>query len=211
MMRMSALIVCAAATTASVGAAPGEAGLAARAHRAAGCAIKREREATRQLARAMPGSEREAQAYGALGATVRRCFEAHKLADTAEARALFAGAAAQRLYVGTTSYYHAGETRDAPAITVPAAAVEAWNRKREAAPPEARALECAIGKAGNQVDALIRSAPGSARERNTMAAVTAALAACLDRGQQLRMSPRQFRAAMTRAFFRHLDGIPFGP
>jgi hypothetical protein len=39
-------------------------------------------------------------------------------------------------------------------------------------------------------------------------AVTSALAACIERGQQFRMSPLQFRAAIAREFYRYLD-LPF--
>jgi len=211
MKRIVIIIACGAAltgATTAAGAVPGEERLAARADRAAGCAIKRDYKAARALALAEPGSEREASAYAAVAPALRRCFEAQKLADTPEARALFAGSVARRLYVGTGRFSRTGKTRAAPSLTQLNAMVESWNLKRANTPRDSGALQCAIGRSVEAADALVRSAPGSARERRALPAVTAALAACLEVGQQFRMSPPQFRAAMAREFYRYLD-LPF--
>ncbi|MGZ8284400.1 MAG: hypothetical protein ACXW27_02945 [Allosphingosinicella sp.] len=197
-----------AGATASAGATPGEERLAVQADRAAGCAIKRDHRAARELALAEPGSEREAGAYTAVAPALRRCFEAQKLADTREARALFAGSVARRLYVNTGSSFRTGKTRAVPTLTELTAMVEAWNLKRATTPRDLGALQCAVGRSPEAADALVRSAPGSARERRALPAVTAALAACIEIGRQFRMSPPQFRAAMAREFYRYLD-LPF--
>jgi hypothetical protein len=211
MKRIVTLIACAAALSgaaAASGAVPGEERLAAQADRAAGCAIKRDYRAARELALAEPGSEREARAYAALAPALRRCFGAQKLADTPGARALFAGSVARRLYVGTGRLSRVGKTRAVPTMTELTAMVDAWNRKRAETPRDTGTLQCAIGRSVEAADALVRSAPGSARERRALPAVTAALAACLELGQQFRMSPPQFRAAIAREFYRYLD-LPF--
>lgn len=211
MKRLVIIIMCGAVltgATAASGAVPGEERQAAQADRAAGCAIKRDYRAARELALAEPGSEREAGAYAAVAPALRRCFEAQKLADTPGARALFAGSVARRLYVNTGSFFRAGKTRAVPTLTELTAMVEAWNLKRATTPRDLGALQCAVGRSTEAADALVRSAPGSARERRALPAVTAALATCLELGQQFRMSPPQFRAAMAREFYRYLD-LPF--
>jgi hypothetical protein len=207
MIVIIALGAAAAGATPAAGAVPGEARLAARADRAGGCAIGRDRRAARELALAEPGSEREAGAYAALAPALRHCFEAHKLADTPEARTLFAGAVARRLYMGAGRFV-AGKSRAVPIMTQLTAMVETWNRERADSPRASGTLQCAIGRDVSAANALVRSAPGSAQERRAMPVMMAALAACIELGQQFRMSPHQFRAAMAREFYRYLD-LPF--
>jgi hypothetical protein len=211
MKRIVVAIAIAAALTdraALSGAVPGEARLAARADRAAACAVGRDRAAARELALAEPGSEPESIAYAALASTLRRCFEAQKIADTHEARALFAGAVARRLYVGMGRLSRSGGTRAVPTMAQLTAMVDTWNRERAQSPRPPGELQCAIGRAVEAADALVRSALGSAAERRAMPVMTAALAACIERGRQFRMSPLQFRAAIAREFYRYLD-LPF--
>ncbi|HYI39414.1 MAG TPA: hypothetical protein VE053_03760 [Allosphingosinicella sp.] len=209
-MKRIMIIACGAALAGATaaGATPSEERLAVHADRAAGCAIERDYRAARELALAEPGSVREANAYTAVAPALRRCFEAQKLGDTPESRALFAGSVARRLYVNTGRFSRTGKTRAVPNLTELTAMVEAWNLKRATTPRDLGALQCAVGRSVEAADALVRSAPGSARERRALPAVTAALAACIELGQQFRMSQPQFRAAMAREFYRYLD-LPF--
>ena len=210
-MKGMAIIACCAVLTgtqALAAGAPGEERLAVQADRAAGCAIKRDYRAARELALAEAGSEREAGAYAALASALGRCFKAQRLADTPQSRSLFAGSVARHLYARSGRLSVTRRSRAAPTRTELTAMVQAWNLKRAQSPRGPGVLQCAVGRSVEAADALVRSAPGSARERRALPAVTAALAACIEKGRQFRMSPAQFRAAMAREFYRYLD-LPF--
>jgi hypothetical protein len=146
-----------AGTSAAGGAVPGDVRLAAQADRAAGCAIRRDRAASRELALAEPGSEREVRAHAAAAPTIRRCFEAQKLVDTPETRTLFAGAVARLLYVGSGRFSVRRNSRAAPTTTQLKAMVDAWNSQRAISAPKPGPLQCAIGRDSEAADALVRS------------------------------------------------------
>jgi hypothetical protein len=195
-------LLCTAAASPAVGAPEREA-----VRRAAGCAIGGDRRWSASLSQSIPGSQEERAAWAGLGRVIERCFARAELADTAEARALFAGQVAERLYVGTTSFFQSrpisASVTTADPMTLPQAL---WNRT-SGWPPEAALAECVAGMAPNEVDRLIRTEAGSTRAADAMQGITAALPACLNQGQQLTMSRMRLRAELARAFYRYINGI----
>jgi hypothetical protein len=191
-----------AAPPAAVAQPPGDA-----VDRAAGCAIHGDRRRSAALSQAIPGSEGESATLTAMTPLIARCFARNGLADTPEARALFAGRVAERLYVGTTSFFQSRETSrtvvPARTVTVPQAI---WNRTA-GWPSEAALAECTAAVAQNEVDRLLRTRAGSPAEAEAMAPILAAVPACLDQGQQLVMGRRRLRAELARAFYRYINGI----
>jgi hypothetical protein len=203
------LAAAAAAAPEPASAGIGQGSEAVRLRTASRCVLHQHWEESRQAALALPGSREEAAAFAKVDATWRRCFAHQHLADTPEMRALFAGKVAERIYVSTVTWFRRSEKRVDIATSIPAAVTLALTRPRGDMPPEVRAVECAAAGAPNDVDRLLRSDPGSKTEAAAMAAVSAALAPCLDRGQALRMRPLRFRAEIARAFYRVMGGIRY--
>lgn len=208
--RLTSLVLCLCLTAAGPAtAAPGARGESVRLRTASHCVLRKQWQESRQVALALPGSAEEAAAFTKVDANFRRCLRRQRLADTPEMRALFAGSVAERIYVGTVAWFRQDGKRTQFALRPPAQGVVGLGPPSLGAPPDARTLECAVARVPNQADRLLRSNPGSKAEAAAMAEVTAALPACLDRGQVLRMNPPRFRAEIARAFYRLLGGIRF--
>jgi hypothetical protein len=211
--RITSIALCAGLAAAAANepalAGIGQGSEAVRLRTASRCVLLQQWEESRQVALALPGSREEADAFAKLDATWRRCFRHQHLADTPEMRALFAGKVAERIYVSTVSWFRRGEKRVDIATSLPAAVTMALTQPGGDVPPDVRAVECAAAKVPNDVDRLLRSDPGSKAEAAATAAVSAALAPCLDRGQALRLSPLRFRAEIARAFYRLMGGIRY--
>ena len=210
--RPTSLALCIGLAAAAAGPATagiGRGGEAVRLRTASRCVLRQQWEESRRVALALPGSAEEAAAFAKVDATFRRCFRHQRLPDTPEMRALFAGKVAERIYVSTVSWFRHGEKRVDLATFLPAAVRVALTRPAGDVPPDVRAVECAAAKVPNDVDRLLRSDPGSKAEAEAMAAVSAALAPCLDRGQALRMRPLRLRAETARAFYRLMGGIRY--
>ncbi len=175
--------------------------------RAAACAINGDRRRSAALSQAIPGSGQEGATLMVMTPLIARCFARTGLSDTPDARALFAGRIAERLYVGTTSSF---QSREISRTVVPAGTVTLpqaiWNRT-EGWPHEAAVAECVAAVAPNEVDRLVRTRIGSPAEAEAMEPVLTALPACLDQGRQLTMGRRRLRAELARAFYRYINGM----
>jgi hypothetical protein len=175
--------------------------------RAAGCLLSADRTGSRALSQAAPASDAERAAWIALAPQVQRCFGRAGLADSEAARSLVAGQLAERLYVGSTTYF---ESRVVSKTTVPAGAPtlqQAASNRTQGWPAEAAMAECVVLNAPNEVDRLLRTGAGSGAEAQAIGIVRSAFPSCVNQGQQIALNRRQLRAELARAFFRYINPI----
>jgi hypothetical protein len=173
---------------------------------AAACVLAADRRAGGRLARAVPGSADEAAAWAALARPLARCTAAAGFADSTDARPLLAGRIAETLYWASTGAF---ESRPAsrPAPPGPVTLAQAIAIRTIGWPAEAALAECVTAIAPNDVDRLVRAAPGSSGETAATAGIRAALPACLAQGQSLTMARARLRAELARAIYRFVAVI----
>jgi len=167
--------------------------------RAAGCAIRNRMPAIIALIDTEPNSPPERDALEALYPAFRRChFDGH--AEDETGRATLRAALSRALYLETLA-----STRWKPEQTQSfgmadfAAADRAFGQAAVMQRPLRLAL-CSVMRAPDEADRLVRSEPRSTTEQRTFAALMPTLTACVNRGEQVAVTPSLYRTAVEIAF-----------
>ena len=189
--------------------------------RAIACILRSHGDASSQLAASPPGSAEEAAANAALEMPVRRCLVRNRVADSADFRSIMAGRIAEQLYRGSVMAF--GLRRDSTgsgkassesvtvpgrSVTVPAGSIPGLVERANARASEESTTYtvawCAVHRAPEDIDRLVRTVARSNEEREAFDVVAPVFAACLDIGQQLAGSRSLLRAELARALYRYM-------
>ena len=158
---------------------------------AAACVIDGDRASADRLAQAVPGSAEEWNAQGALTPLVNHCLDGVGITDRTGTQASLAGLVAERLYVEQSRGQPPGSLHEHDPVTV------VWTS-------EAAIGQCVVVAASPEVDRLLRSPPASSEEAATIQSLSATLARCVNRGQQMTTGPLRLRAELARALYRRV-------
>jgi hypothetical protein len=177
----------------------------AQAVKAAQCLIRRDRQASRRLAAAIPGTAEEAAAYADVETPLRGCFAKSGLSDTGANRAIVAGAVAERLYVSTTrSFESRTVSGPTPAPEALASLDQAIARRTKGWAPEAAVADCLVMRKPNESDRLLRTSHGSSAEAAALEQFIESMPGCLNKGEEVRLSRPRLRAELARGFYRYI-------
>ena len=145
----------------------------------------------------------------------------HDVADFTGFRSIVAGRIAEHLYRGSVMAF--GGRRDSSgsgktsgeaitvsgrSVTVPAGSIPGLVERANARASEELTTStvawCAVHRAPEDIDRLVRTVASSNEEREAFDAVAPVFAACLDVGRQLAGSRSLLRAELARALYRYM-------
>jgi tetratricopeptide (TPR) repeat protein len=175
---------------------------------AAGCVVEGDRQASADLARAIPGSAEEWEVQGRLTPLVRRCLAGAGIIDPTGTQAPLAGLVAERLYLGSVNQYQSRPaTAPAPATAGAPTLAQATSLRTQGWTAQAAFAECVVAAAPNEVDRLVRTDAGSIPEAEAIQSLATTSTQCLNQGRQLAMGRARLRAELARALYRQVAGV----